>query len=232
LNRGLASAALVAFWTATAAVAQSQPAEDGPTTTGLTLEGVFMPPQRPSVGIEWLLHDPNGPPFDYPPPQLFRPPAAPEESDSGGSEETAEDEWIPLDLQTLPARLPARRLLETSPRSPLLEMIGRRADGDPEGARIEASNESRRLAMRLTLEPADGSGEPIVLLLPPESRDEFGIEPGAWLVVRECWRRDEGRPATREAYPAQNLLPGFRYAAPLAEDDEQKILTRIELSDR
>lgn len=180
------------------------------------------PPRREL--LRWRVRDAGNAPFDYLPAEVFRrrpppPPADPEEDALA---------QLAADLPRADPRVPRPRALEGESATPLLQARGRRMGVPADQAALEFENQSRRVVLRVSLEPigpeGGPAGEPVVLLLPPESSESFRLPAGEYRAVREAWPSGDDRAVARDAFAPDNLAPGGSYGFAFTERDERALL--------
>lgn len=197
------------------------------TSPTLTLEAVFARPEAPwSPPRDWSVADSAGPPFEAPTAEVFRvkPTATPSPIGTPAEElqPASEVDQMMGEIQRIPSRIESGRKVTRKITRPLLTRKGRILASNPRGAAIEVQNGFREVCVRLTFEP-EGGGPPLILLLAPETGDQFDLPPGRYRVIREAWTSN-GEGLVREEFPTQPLEASWRYVIEQTPADERQLI--------
>ncbi|MCB2154185.1 hypothetical protein KQI84_04815 [bacterium] len=193
------------------------------TSPTLTLEAVFARSEVPwTPPQQWRTSDPDGPPFEAPAAEMFHVEPSPTPSPTGTPEPVSEVDQMMAQIGHVASRIEGGRRVTQKESKPLLEEQGRILSTEPRGAIVEVVNEFRELCVRLTFEPENGD-EPFVLLLGPETSDEFDLPPGEYNVIRESWT-ENGEGLVREEFPVQPLKESWRYRIEQTASEERRLI--------
>ena len=196
----------------------------GATSPTLTLEAVFARPEAPwTPPSRWRTADPAGPPFEIPAREAFRVEPSPTPSPVTTPEPVSEVDVMEAQIGRISSRLEAGREVTQISSRPLLEETGRILSTGNRGAVVEIENEFRELCVRLVFEPEKEGDEPFVLLLAPETADQFDVPPGRYRFVREVWTAN-GEGLVREEFPIQPLEDNWRYRIALTPSEERRLI--------